>query len=371
MTPSVLSEREKIHRVALNHFLPFGALRTRSLLEHFGSAETIWQATATELQAVPRLSAKIAQDFVSFRRDFIPETVYRQIQSTGVQMLFPGDAHYPELLAAIYDPPAVLYWLGQSEIWSACTQAVAMVGTRHPSPYGAEVARKLARELAQQEVMVVSGMALGIDAIAHQQVLETGGPALAVLGSGLLAPAPRSNLGLFRRLCREGLVISEYPPELTARNWTFPVRNRIVSGLSAGLIVVEAGLKSGTLITVDTANEQGREIFAVPGSIFSEQSRGTHALIQQGAHLLTDFKEVFEALGWPLPAPESAKALPPVNLTNREQQVYVLLSEAPLQIDVLAEKIQVNPQEILSLLTILELKGVAEQLPGKLYKRKP
>lgn len=366
-----LHEREKAYRVALNHFIPFGALRTQNLLTEFGLAEAIWQASPEALSRTPKISRKLADEFISFRKEIEPEQLYEEIRSENIGCLFPGDPEYPELLQTIYDPPSVIYWQGNPQVWAYSHQALAMIGTRAPTPYGAEVARHLAKDFARNNILIVSGLALGIDAIAHHHVLDSGGPALAVLGSGLKQAAPRTNLGLFRRLSRDGLVISEYPPNLTARTWTFPVRNRIISGLSKGIIVIEASLKSGTMITVDAANEQGREVFAVPGSIFSKQSQGTHALIQQGAHLLTDFSEVYEALDWVLSAPIKQKSPPPINLTNDEQRVYVVLSEQPLHIDVLAEKIPQNPQEILSLLTILELKGVAEQLPGKLYKRKP
>jgi len=295
-----LSKREKEYRVAMNHFVKFGPQRTKYLLEYFGCAEKIWFASPEELVKANKVSRKLADEFIQFRKNIHVNQLYEQILNQGISCLFFGDPDYPELLQSIYDPPLVLYWRGNPQAWSFCSQSLAIIGTRSPTVYGAEATRSLAKNFAQNKVLIVSGLALGIDAIAHHQVLDSEGPALAVLGSGLNQVAPKTNLGLYRRLIQSGLVVSEFPPDMTARTWTFPVRNRIISGLSQGILVIEASLKSGTMITVDMANEQGREVFAVPGSIFSKQSQGTHTLIQQGAHLLTDFSEVYEAFGWSL-----------------------------------------------------------------------
>lgn len=364
-----LSETEKIHRLALNHFPQIGPLRARLLLESLGSAEAAWQASAVQLQALPRFSAALVEKFMAFRRNTQPEALYQQVADQGIQLCFLGDAGYPSWLAEIYDPPLLLYWRGRPELWPALARSVAMVGTRSPSAYGQRVALGFAEALASAGVCIVSGMALGIDALAHQGALKAGGMTVAVLGSGLDNPSPPSHWSLYQRLCREGLVLSELPPDHPPRSWTFPMRNRIVSGLARGVIVVEAGLKSGTLITVDAAHEQGREVFAVPGGIDAPQSQGTNALIQQGAHLLRHPDEVLHALGWVVQATKKSSDFEPNDLTNDEARVYVLLGEHPIHVDALADKIALSPQTILGVLTVLEMKGIVEQLPGKHYKK--
>ncbi|HEY9842868.1 MAG: DNA-processing protein DprA [Candidatus Sericytochromatia bacterium] len=369
--------REKVFRVALNHFPEVGAVRTRILLEAFGSIEAAWQARADEIAVLPRFGPKVAKALQDFCRKHEPEDLYQQVLDKDLQLVFLGEPDYPPLLANIYDPPYLLYWRGQPSAWRRLSRCVAIVGTREATSYGLKIARRLGETLAQAGVTVVSGMALGIDAAAHEGALATSGLTVAVLGSGVDVPSPLSHKTLYQKIVSQGLVISELPPGHPPQTWTFPMRNRLVSGLSQGLIVVEAGLKSGTLITVDCANEQGREVFAVPGSISSPQSSGTHALIQQGAHLLTHPDEVLTALGWlstpsqPASAPvQTALPLEAIGLTKAEEQVYVLLSEQPRHIDALVSQSEQEPQQFSGILTLLELKGLAEQLPGKLYKKK-
>lgn len=364
-----LSETEKIYRLALNHFPQIGPLRARLLLESLGSAEAAWQASVAELQALPRFSASLVEKFTAFRRQHSPEALYQGVLARNIQLCFLGDPDYPSWLAEIYDPPLLLYWRGRAELWPALDRSVAMVGTRSPSPYGQRVALQFAEALASAGVCIVSGMALGIDALAHQGALKAGGMTVAVLGSGLENPSPPSHWPLYQRLCREGLVLSELPPEHPPRSWTFPMRNRIVSGLSRGVIVVEAGIKSGTLITVDAAHEQGREVFAVPGAIDAPQSQGTNALIQQGAQLLRHPDEILQALGWVVQRTKKTDDFVPNDLTNDEARVYVLLGAHPMHVDALAAQSALSPQVILGLLTVLEMKGIVEQLPGKLYKK--
>ncbi len=369
----MLSPAEQVFRVALSHFVEIGARRFQHLQAHFGSAAAIWQASERDLANTPQFSAKLAQKLVSFRQKNPAEQIYEATLKQGLQLRFLEDPEYPALLKNIYDPPHTLYWRGQAATWKQLQSAVAVIGTRHPSQYGARVTRELSQFLAQHQIPVISGMALGIDAIAHQSCLQAGGLTLAVLGSGLLRPGPPSNRRLFDQIAEQGLVISEFPPEYPAQPWTFPVRNRIVSGLAQVVIVVEAGLKSGTLITVDCANEQGRDVFAVPGSIFSSQSAGTHALIQQGAQLLSEPAQLLDLVQGhpPSESPAASPALPPIDLTNAEKQVYLVLSDDPIHVDQISVQSEQNARDVLGILTLLELKGLAEPLPGKLYKRKP
>lgn len=369
----MLSATEQIYRVGLSHFVEIGARRFQNLQAVFGSAEAIWRASEQALSQTPQFSAKLAQKFIAFRQNNSPEQLYHSALKQGLKLRFLEEPEYPALLKSIYDPPHTLYWRGQESAWQQLETAVAVIGTRYPSQYGARVTRELGLFLAQHQIPVISGMALGIDAIAHQSSLQAGGLTLAVLGSGLLRPGPASNNRLFEQIAEQGLVISEFPPEYPAQAWTFPVRNRIVSGLAQVVIVVEAGLKSGTLITVDCANEQGRDVLAVPGSIFSSQSAGTHALIQQGAQLLAEPAQLLDLVQGLVPTESlsSQPVLPPIDLTNAEKQVYLVLSDDPVHVDQISVLSDQNARDVLGILTLLELKGLAEPLPGKLYKRKP
>lgn len=372
-----LAEREKVFRVALNHFPEIGAVRARTLLEAFGSIEAAWGMDQDALATLPRFSGRLVAEFVAFCRKHDPYQIYAQVMAQDLGIVFCGEPDYPEALAQIYDPPLLLYWRGQPDIWRRLGRCVAIVGTRLPTQYGVKITRRLGVRLSEAGVTIVSGMALGIDAAAHEAVVEAGGVTVAVLGAGVDMPSPRQHARLYDKIRATGLILSELPPGHPPRNWTFPMRNRVVSGLSQGVIVVEAGLKSGTLITVDCANEQGREVFAVPGPITSEQSAGTHALIQQGAHLLTHPDEVLQQLGWG--GTHAQQSLPvqgllplelPTGLTKDEERVYVLLSEQPQHIDVLAALDRDEAPQLSGILTLLELKGLAQQLPGKLYKKK-
>ncbi|MGV3522712.1 MAG: DNA-processing protein DprA [Candidatus Sericytochromatia bacterium] len=365
-----LSPAERAYRIALSHLPEIGAVRMGRLLSQLGSAEAIWRASRQELLSTPRLSETQADKLQSFCQRNDPAQLQQQLQDKHIQTLVWEDADYPSWLASIYDPPQVIFYRGETRHWQSLTQTIAVVGTRNATPYGLETAQTLSRYLGSRGVAVVSGLAYGIDAAAHKGALAVAGLTVAVLGAGVDRPSPAGNRPLARQIVEKGLLISEFPPGMNAQPWTFRVRNRLISGLSQAVVVVEAGLKSGTLITVDCANEQGRDVFAVPGPLGSSQSTGTHALIQQGAHLLADPDEIWRELNWP----EIPAVLPPVSphidLTKEEAQVYEVLSELAQPVDALVSHLGILPSVLLSLLTLLELKGLAEQLPGKLYKRK-
>lgn len=365
----LLSQQEREYRIALSHSPGLSPVQWGKALKNMDSAQAIWQASPEELERHSGLSKAARQKLIAFRQVTEPLALLETLQRKQIQVCFREDAHYPQLLRHIPDPPVLLYWRGQEQVWQHVGRSIAIIGTRQPSAYGLEMAQRTARWLAQRGVNVVSGMALGIDAVAHRGALEAGGMTLAVLGSGLKRPTPQRHDALFQQILERGLALSEFAPEHPAATWTFPMRNRIVSGLCSAVVVIEAGLKSGTLITVDCANEQGREVFALPGPVSSEKSAGTHRLIQQGAALLQHPSEIFDALGWPLPE-RSQVETPMPDLTKTEQPVYELLSDQALYFDQMMAKYQGEASELLSILSLLELKGVAEQLPGKLYKRK-
>lgn len=363
---------ERACRVGLSACLEIGSRRFQALFEHFGSAQAIWKAPLAALQT--QLKPALAEKIFAHCRQTDPHALLARVLAQGYQICLREDPYYPACLASIHDPPFILYWFGNAECWGHLDRALAIVGTRQATPYGLEQARRLAREWSALGLTVVSGLATGIDTAAHQGVLEAQGRTVAVLGTGLDKISPAAKRGLAREIAREGLVISEYPPGFGGARWSFPLRNRIISGLSQGVLVVEAGEKSGALITSDSATEQGREVMALPGPISSPQSAGPHALLKEGAALITSTGDMLEVMGWTAHfeshfKPDLKASDLPIGLTNDENDVYLVLSEMPQPIEVLAQEIEWPISQLLTILTQLELKGLVQQWPGSRYLR--
>lgn len=280
-----------------------------------------------------------------------------------------GDPEFPDILKQISQPPKRLWGCGEARFLSEGV-LVAVVGSRKCSRYGEETAFSLARDLARAGVTVVSGLAYGIDASAHRGALEGGGATVAVLGCGIDVPYPADNQELKKRIAGHGAVITELPPGTEASRWTFPQRNRIISGLSRGVVVVEAGLKSGSLITVDFALEQGREVFAVPGNVTSATSEGTNRLIRNGAKLVSGVRDILEELG-PIVGGLSAPATKensPVGVV--EKRILDILENGPKHMDDLVETVSLPVEKISPLLMQLEIGGTIVSLPGGRFARK-
>lgn len=297
---------------------------------------------------------------------------FDRLMEKGYSLLTLADVEYPSLLREIFDPPCVLYCAGRSDILER--PAVALVGSRHPTPYGRVMAERLARDLAERGVVIVSGLAMGIDAAGHQGALESG-LTVAVMGSGLAVPYPRSNRKLFDRIVAAGAVVSEFPLDTDPFAANFPRRNRIISGLSRALIVVEAAEKSGSLISAGFALEQNREVCAVPGNVTSEVSRGANGLIKAGAKLVESWVDVAQELPSPLRetllARRDAASVPLPLLSDGEAAVRGLLSaDTPATVDELLERTDLSVSELLTVLLSLEIKGVVAQVPGKRFLRR-
>jgi DNA processing protein len=273
--------------------------------------------------------------------------------------LRPGDALFPERLRAIFDPPRTLYLRGGGETELLGSRAVAVVGARACSPYGAQVARMLGRELVAAGLVVVSGLARGIDGEAHRGALEAGGMTLAVLGCGIDRDYPASHAQLSRRIEERGLVVSEYEPGVEPAPWRFPARNRIIAGLSMAVVVVEARDRSGALITADFALEEGREVFAVPGEITSTLSAGTNALLKLGAAPLTSTDDVLDVLGIEQRTPAAA-----VEVSPAAEHLLELVREGPAGADELAARGKLEAGAISAALTELELAGLVAAADG-------
>jgi len=346
-----------------------GPARYKTLIEHFGSPEKALKASLGALTALPRMDHKTAVAVRNYRD--APE-IKRQVTAIErhcVQVITLWDEGYPELLKEIHDPPSLLFVLGGFHTSDA--QSIAIVGTRHATSYGRAMTEQIAGGLAQRGIPIVSGMARGIDSIAHRAALTRGGRTLAVLGCGVDVIYPPENRTLKEQIVEAGAVLSEFPMGTAPEASNFPRRNRIISGLSVGTIVVEAGEKSGALLTANYALEQNREVFAVPGSANAFKSRGTNNLIKRGAKLVQTVDDVLEELegplgGWTPPAPLSPV---PDTLPPQEKALLDLLSAQPKHIDLLSEEMHLSSSELLTLLLSLELQGLIRQLPGKRFVR--
>jgi len=349
--------------VGFNLVKGIGAARLRALLAYFGDAATAWQASSQALRAAG-LSPKLVEAFLRVRAGVSLDQVWDQIQAQGISVLTWEDSGYPRRLKEIDQPPPVLYVRGAllpEDEW-----AVAIVGTRRITPYGRQVSEEVAGMLARNGVSVVSGLARGVDAIAHQAALNAGGRTIAVLGSGVDRIYPPEHRRLAERIMERGALVSDYAPGTPPEGVNFPPRNRIISGLSLAVIVVEAGERSGALITAGFAADQGREVFAVPGNIRAPQSVGTNRLIQQGARPLLDHREVLEALDLTLVNQHRAArtALPADDV---EAQLLAVLSQEPLHVDEIRNQTEMPIEKVTATLALMELKGMVRQVGGMQY----
>lgn len=356
---------DKAYWIAFNQVSGIGPARLAALLQECGSIEQAWSANMVQMQAA-RLDRRSMENLIQARRTLDLAAVLQKVQQAGVQALCWTDQDYPAALRPLDDAPPLLYADGR--LTAADEIAVAIVGTRRASAYGREIAHSLATELARAGVTVVSGLALGIDTVAHQAAIDGGGRTIAVLGSGVDMVYPAQNRRLAAAIRKQGAIVSEYPLGTRPEPRNFPPRNRIISGLSRAVVIVEAGERSGALITASFAAEHGREVFAVPGSILHPGSSGCNQLIQQGATPLLSVDDVLDYLDLTrLHEQQSARAsLPPTGL---EEQILAHLSQEPRHVDDLTRDLALPPGEVSSLLTIMELKGLVRQVAMLAYVR--
>lgn len=360
--------------VALNMIEHVGPVRLRKLLEQFGSAPAILAASRSQLMRVHGIGEDVADAISNWEGIIDLRGELKRIQDYGCHVIGQDDEEYPPLLREIYDPPIVLYVKGQ--ITSRDKNAVAIVGSRQVTQYGVETARKLAYQLAYVGVTVVSGGARGIDTAAHQGALNAKGRTIVVLGTGINIIFPPENKSLFEKTAENGAVITQFPFNRPADKQTFPIRNRIVAGMTLGTVVVEAHLTSGALITVNFATEYGRQVFAVPGRIDSPRSKGCHELIKRGAKLcegaediLSEFEYLFPPTNRPA-APNETGTLPALELSETEQKVYDLIpSGEEIHIDEVIRTSGLPPSGVSVALLGLEMKKLIRQLPGKFFLR--
>ena len=351
--------------IGFNRVRGIGPARLRALLDAFGTIDAAWFAPEDALREVGLDRRSIASLMEARRQLDLPAELVR-VQRAGVHILTWDAPAYPQTLLTINDPPPVLYVRGELRLED--TWAVAMVGTRTASVYGREVARVLATDLVRAGVTIVSGMARGIDAQAHRAALDAGGRTVAVLGSGVDVIYPWEHRKLAEEITGRGALVSEYALGTKPEASNFPPRNRIISGLSRGVIVVEAGERSGALITADFAAEQGREVFAVPGGIFQRGSRGTNRLIRDGAQPVLSANDVLEVLNMTAVAEHvEAQMLLPTDAT--EAVLLEQLSDDPAHVDEVGRAAGLPIATVSSTLALMELKGLVRQVGGMKYVR--
>lgn len=349
--------------IAFNKVAGIGPARLAALLEVCGSIEAAWKASIQQLKAA-HLDKRTLENLLLARRQFDLADEWQRVVQAGVQVLTWDDKDYPSNLREIDAPPPVLYVRGQ--LLAADALAVALVGTRRASAYGREVAHMAATEFAHNNVTVVSGLALGIDTVAHRAALDAGGRTIAVLGSGVDQVYPAQNRELGNAIIANGALVSEYPLGTRPEANNFPPRNRIISGLSRGVVIVEASQRSGALITTNFAADQGREVFAVPGSILNPGSAGCNDLIRQGATPFLSVNDVLDQLNFATFTTQTQvrQTTPSDPL---EAQIIALLARESQHIDELVRRMALPVGQVGSLLTLLELKGLVRHVGGMTY----
>ena len=354
---------DKRYWIGFNLIKGIGAVRMQALIQHFGDLEVAWNAAPADL-AEASLGAKSIERILKARETVDLDKLWERIEAEGIKILTWEDQSYPGRLKEIDQPPPVLYIRGeylQDDLF-----AVAIVGTRRVTPYGRQITQELSSYLAANGITVISGLARGVDAIAHQTALKSGGRTIAILGSGVDKIYPPEHRALAEQIMKRGAIMSDYalgtPPDAS----NFPPRNRIISGLSLAVVVVEAGETSGALITAEFAAEQGREIFAVPGSILAPQSKGTNKLIQRGALPLLNMNDLMQALDLTrVGEQKAARKVIPADET--EARLMDVLGSEPLHVDEIRNQAGLPIEKVSAALALMELKGMVRQVGGMNY----
>lgn len=360
-------EKDLPYKIALSLAPGVGSVIYRRLVQAFGTPELALRASFQELNRVEGVGPKVAMAIKKFNWPPLVEKELNFAQKIGVRIISWDNPEYPAQLKQIYDPPPVLYLRGQ--FLKQDEKAIAVVGSRNPTTYGQTAAERIAMGLSRAGVTVISGLARGVDSCAHRGAIRAGGRTIGVLGCGLDIVYPPESKELYEQVAKQGVLISEFPLGTPPDSDHFPIRNRIISGLSLGVAVVEATLRSGSLITARFALDQGREVFAVPGNVDSPRSEGTNRLIKEGAKLVIRAEDILEEIS-PLAkfcAPLEKPLEPP--LSAEEKKVFSVLTSHPLHIDQISAQTKLSSAQALTILLSLELAGQVKQLPGMNFKR--
>jgi DNA processing protein len=358
---------DDIYLIALCSIPVLGPVNQRRLIRTFGTPEAVFSASLNDLSAVEGIGQKRAVEIKKFKEWSTLQKDIERIKADGVKLLKSESGQYPEGLKVLGEhAPLVIYMKG--DIIEEDRFSIAIVGSRMPTSYGLAVTEKLAGNLAEMGFTVVSGLARGIDTTAHVGSLKRGGRSIAVLGSGIDVPYPAENKGLMERMAHSGAVISEYPLGTPPLKENFPRRNRLISGLSMGVLVAEAAAKSGALITARCALDQNREVFAVPGNINSPFSEGTNMLIKDGARVVTSADDIVEELASQLKGfIKKSKKMEKIFVSDEEKALCDIMEREPVHVDVISRQSGLTPHKALAVLLGLELKGIVKQIEGKQF----
>ncbi len=352
--------------ISLTHFPKFGQKSILKLKKYFPDFKHAFESNIDNLIKAG-IKEKIAKEFIEFRKTFRIEEILLYLQKENIKVIALDDKKYPRLLAEIHDPPELIYYKGN--LSCAHEFCLSVVGARKYTNYGKRVVFDIVRGLAKNDLTIISGLALGIDALAHSATLDCLGKTIAVLGSGVNNHSiyPVSNNLLAKKIVEKGgAVISEFPIGTPPLSHHFPLRNRIIAGLSIGTLVIEAGVKSGSLITAYSALDSGREIFAVPGDIYSNNSKGTHSLLKRGAHVVTCAEDIIETLNLEKASQfiENKKIIPESPI---EEKIISFLTQAPIHINDIIRETNIDTQTASATLTIMEMKGMIKNLGNMMY----
>ena len=360
---------KNIYWAAINSVPGIGSKTLRQLYGYFHDGEKIWTATREMLEQSNCLGSKTLSELIEFRQKISIDKLTEQLKHYKIKVCIEIDEEYPKLLKEIYDPPFILYYQGQLPKEEIC---IGIVGSRTPTNYGKQIAENMAEELAKFNFVIVSGAAKGIDTKAHTGALKKG-KTIAVLGCGLDIIYPKENKQLLEAIAQNGAVISEYPLNTLPKPGNFPARNRIITGLSKGILVVEAAKKSGSLITAEFALSEGRDVFAIPGNIYSQKSEGCHSLIKQGAKLVTRANDIVEEYNFVTNQQSISKETQielGFSMTAEEQLIYDNLSfTEPKCIDEIIYKLRINVSNISFILLQMKLKGLVKETSPNFYIR--
>lgn len=354
---------DKKYWIGFNLVRGIGAVRFQQILAYFGDLSVAWQAPTEALRSTG-LPEKALKNFLQLRQEIDLDRYYESILEKDVTVLTLMDDAYPQLLKEIDQSPPVIYVRG--ELTPADEFSVAIVGTRRVTAYGQQITRDTSVFLAGHGLTVVSGLARGVDGLAHQQALQAGGRTIAVLGSGVDVIYPPEHRTLAEAIIENGAIISDYPLGTQPEGINFPPRNRIISGLSLATVVIEAGERSGALITADFAVEQGREVFAVPGNVLSPASKGTNQLIQKGAYAMVSPQEILDVLDLSqVDAIKTARQVLPAD--SMEAKILQVMDFEPIHIDDICNKVNLAIEKVSAALTMMELKGFVQHVGGMRY----
>ncbi len=376
-------KRERSYWLAWSQISGIGPVLLRRLEQYFGTLEAAWVADSQELQLVEGLGTQLGLRIAEKRSTLNPQEFLEEHSQQNPHFWTPADPEYPRLLLETPNPPTVLYYRGKVKPLEnqGVIPAIAIVGTRYPTPYGKKWTQRIAKALAKQGFMIVSGMAAGIDTEAHRACLEVGQRTIAVMGTGVDVAYPPRNQGLYRDIVKQGLVVSEYPQGTPPDRAHFPQRNRIIAGLCRAVLVMEAPSKSGALITAYVANEYNRDIYVLPGSLDNEKSLGCLSLVSKGAQLILGEEQLLEMLGElpnldpldssPPRQQELFPAVPPATpqLPPNLAKVFQVITVEAITLDAIAQTLQTSAAEVAGALLQLELMGLVTQLPGMRYQR--